>query len=235
MNMPKYKRVLLKLSGEALKNSSEDIIDYEVAQKIALQIKKCIDDGTSFGIVIGGGNIFRGAGKKIERTSADKMGMLATLMNSLAFQSVLEDVGVKTVVMTSLAMPQVADPFNALKAREALDEGKAVIIAGGTGNPYFSTDTASVLRALEIEADAALFAKNVDGVYTADPRKDPNAKKLDEVTYSEILKNDLAVIDLTASAMGKVNGVPVIIFALNEEDSIYRVINGEKMGTVVKN
>ncbi len=233
--MPKYKRVLLKLSGEALKNSSEDIIDYEVAQKIALQIKKCIDDGTSFGIVIGGGNIFRGAGKKIERTSADKMGMLATLMNSLAFQSVLEDVGVKTVVMTSLAMPQVADPFNALKAREALDEGKAVIIAGGTGNPYFSTDTASVLRALEIEADAALFAKNVDGVYTADPRKDPNAKKLDEVTYSEILKNDLAVIDLTASAMGKVNGVPVIIFALNEEDSIYRVINGEKMGTVVKN
>ncbi|MBP5244995.1 MAG: UMP kinase [Clostridia bacterium] len=235
MNMPKYKRVLLKLSGEALKNSSEDIIDYEVAQKIALQIKKCIDDGTSFGIVIGGGNIFRGAGKKIERTSADKMGMLATLMNSLAFQSVLEDVGVKTVVMTSLAMPQVADPFNALKAREALDEGKAVIIAGGPGNPYFSTDTASVLRALEIEADAALFAKNVDGVYTADPRKDPNAKKLDEVTYSDILKNDLAVIDLTASAMGKVNGVPVIIFALNEEDSIYRVINGEKMGTVVKN
>ncbi len=233
--MPKYKRVLLKLSGEALKNSSEDIIDYEVAQKIALQIKKCIDDGTSFGIVIGGGNIFRGAGKKIERTSADKMGMLATLMNSLAFQSVLEDVGVKTVVMTSLAMPQVADPFNALKARETLDEGKAVIIAGGTGNPYFSTDTASVLRALEIEADAALFAKNVDGVYTADPRKDPNAKKLDEVTYSEILKNDLAVIDLTASAMGKVNGVPVIIFALNEEDSIYRVINGEKMGTIVKN
>ena len=233
--MPKYKRVLLKLSGEALKNSSEDIIDYEVAQKLALQIKKCMDGGTSFGIVIGGGNIFRGAGKKIERTSADKMGMLATLMNSLAFQSVLEDVGVKTVVMTSLAMPQVADPFNALKAREALDGGKAVIIAGGTGNPYFSTDTASVLRALEIEADAALFAKNVDGVYTADPRKDPNAKKLDEVTYSDILKNDLAVIDLTASAMGKVNGVPVIIFALNEEDSIYRVINGEKMGTVVKN
>lgn len=233
--MPKYKRVLLKLSGEALKNSSEDIIDYEVAQKIALQIKKCIDDGTSFGIVIGGGNIFRGAGKKIERTSADKMGMLATLMNSLAFQSVLEDVGVKTVVMTSLAMPQVADPFNALKAREALDEGKAVIIAGGTGNPYFSTDTASVLRALEIEADAALFAKNVDGVYTADPKNNPDAKKLDEVTYSEILKNDLAVIDLTASAMGKVNGVPVIIFALNEEDSIYRVINGEKMGTIVKN
>ena len=233
--MPKYKRVLLKLSGEALKNSSEDIIDYEVAQKLALQIKKCMDGGTSFGIVIGGGNIFRGAGKKIERTSADKMGMLATLMNSLAFQSVLEDVGVKTVVMTSLAMPQVADPFNSLKAREALDGGKAVIIAGGTGNPYFSTDTASVLRALEIEADAALFAKNVDGVYTADPRKDPNAKKLDEVTYSDILKNDLAVIDLTASAMGKVNGVPVIIFALNEEDSIYRVINGEKMGTVVKN
>ncbi|MBO4343560.1 MAG: UMP kinase [Clostridia bacterium] len=235
MNMPKYKRVLLKLSGEALKNSSEDIIDYEVAQKLALQIKKCMDGGTSFGIVIGGGNIFRGAGKKIERTSADKMGMLATLMNSLAFQSVLEDVGVKTVVMTSLAMPQVADPFNSLKEREALDGGKAVIIAGGTGNPYFSTDTASVLRALEIEADAALFAKNVDGVYTADPRKDPNAKKLDEVTYSDILKNDLAVIDLTASAMGKVNGVPVIIFALNEEDSIYRVINGEKMGTVVKN
>ena len=233
--MPKYKRVLLKLSGEALKNSSEDIIDYEVAQKLALQIKKCMDGGTSFGIVIGGGNIFRGAGKKIERTSADKMGMLATLMNSLAFQSVLEDVGVKTVVMTSLAMPQVADPFNSLKEREALDGGKAVIIAGGTGNPYFSTDTASVLRALEIEADAALFAKNVDGVYTADPRKDPNAKKLDEVTYSDILKNDLAVIDLTASAMGKVNGVPVIIFALNEEDSIYRVINGEKMGTVVKN
>ncbi len=233
--MPKYKRVLLKLSGEALKNSSDDIIDYEVAQKIALQIKKCHDEGTSFGIVIGGGNIFRGAGKKIERTCADKMGMLATLINSVAFQAVLESVGVKTTVMTSLAMPQVAEPFNSHAAREALDEGKVVIIAGGTGNPFFSTDTAAVLRAAEIHADAALFAKNIDGVYSADPKDNPDAKKLDEITYSEILRNELRVIDLTASAFGRSNDIPVIIFALNEENSIFRVLSGEKMGTVVTN
>ena len=233
--MPKYKRVLLKLSGEALKNSSNSgIIDFEFVSKVAEQIKRCTDEGFSFGIVIGGGNIWRGAGKEIDRTRADHMGMLATVINSLAVQTVLEDTGVPTRVMTALQMNQITEPYIRNKAVSHLEKGRAVIIACGTGNPYFSTDTAAVLRAAEINADVVLFAKNIDGVYTADPKKDPSAKKIDEMTYDDIIHHDLAVIDSTASSFGRDNNLPIIIFGLNEPENIYKAVCGEKIGTIVK-
>ena len=232
--MPKYKRVLLKLSGEALKNSSNSgIIDFEFVSKVAEQIKRCTDEGVSFGIVIGGGNIWRGAGKEIDRTRADHMGMLATVI-SLAVQTVLEDTGVPTRVMTALQMNQITEPYIRNKAVSHLEKGRAVIIACGTGNPYFSTDTAAVLRAAEINADVVLFAKNIDGVYTADPKKDPSAKKIDEMTYDDIIHHDLAVIDSTASSFGRDNNLPIIIFGLNEPENIYKAVCGEKIGTIVK-
>lgn len=233
--MPEYKRVLLKLSGEALKNSSETgIIDFDFVAKVAKQIKRCTDKGVSFGIVIGGGNIWRGAGKTIDRTRADHMGMLATVINSLAVQTVLEENGVPTRVMTALQMNQITEPYIRNKAVSHMEKGRVVIIACGTGNPYFSTDTAAVLRAAEISADVVLFAKNIDGVYTADPKKDPNAKKIDEMTYDDIIHHDLAVIDSTASSFGRDNNLPIIIFGLNEPENIYKAVCGEKIGTIVK-
>lgn len=234
--MPTYKRVLLKLSGEALKNKSEEgIIDFAFASEVAKQIKRCTDEGVSFGIVIGGGNIWRGAGKTIDRTRADHMGMLATVINSLAMQSVLENEGVPTRTMTALQMNQIAEPYIRNKAVSHMEKGRVVIIACGTGNPYFSTDTAAVLRAAEIGADVVLFAKNIDGVYTADPKKDPAAKKLDSMTYDDIIHHDLAVIDSTASSFGRDNKLPILIFGLNDPENIYRAISGEKIGTIVKN
>ena len=234
--MPIYKRVLLKLSGEALKNKSEEgIIDFAFASEVAKQIKRCTDEGVSFGIVIGGGNIWRGAGKTIDRTRADHMGMLATVINSLAMQSVLENEGVPTRTMTALQMNQIAEPYIRNKAVSHMEKGRVVIIACGTGNPYFSTDTAAVLRAAEIGADVVLFAKNIDGVYTADPKKDPAAKKLDSMTYDDIIHHDLAVIDSTASSFGRDNKLPILIFGLNDPENIYRAISGEKIGTIVKN
>lgn len=234
--MIKYKRVLLKLSGEALKNGSKDgIIDFDFVSKVAEQIKRCTDEGVSFGIIIGGGNIWRGAGKAMDRTKADHMGMLATVINSLAFQTALEEVGVPTRVMTALQMNQIAEPYIRNKAVSHLEKGRVVIIGCGTGNPYFSTDTAAVLRAAEIDADVVLFAKNIDGVYTADPKKDPNAKKLEEMTYDDIIHHDLAVIDSTASSFGRDNKLPILIFGLNEPENIYKAVSGEKIGTIVKN
>ena len=234
--MPTYKRVLLKLSGEALKNKSEEgIIDFAFASEVAKQIKRCTDEGVSFGIVIGGGNIWRGAGKTIDRTRADHMGMLATVINSLAMQSVLENEGVPTRTMTALQMNQIAEPYIRNKAVSHMEKGRVVIIACGTGNPYFSTDTAAVLRAAEIGADVVLFAKNIDGVYTADPKKDPAARKLDSMTYDDIIHHDLAVIDSTASSFGRDNKLPILIFGLNDPENIYRAISGEKIGTIVKN
>ena len=234
--MPKYKRVLLKLSGEALKNSSKDgIIDFDFVAKVAKQIKRCTDEGVSFGIVIGGGNIWRGAGKSIDRTRADHMGMLATVINSLAVQTVLEDEGVPARTMTALQMNQITEPYIRNKAVSHMDKGRVVIIACGTGNPYFSTDTAAVLRAAEIGADVVLFAKNIDGVYTADPKKDPTAKKIDEMTYNDIIHHDLAVIDSTASSFGRDNKLPIIIFGLDNPENIYKAVCGEKVGTIVKN
>ena len=234
--MPKYKRVLLKLSGEALKNSSKDgIIDFDFVAKVAKQIKRCTDEGVSFGIVIGGGNIWRGAGKSIDRTRADHMGMLATVINSLAVQTVLEEEGVPARTMTALQMNQITEPYIRNKAVSHMDKGRVVIIACGTGNPYFSTDTAAVLRAAEIGADVVLFAKNIDGVYTADPKKDHTAKKIDEMTYNDIIHHDLAVIDSTASSFGRDNKLPIIIFGLDNPENIYKAVCGEKVGTIVKN
>ena len=232
--MPKYKRVLLKLSGEALMNGSKDgIIDFDFVDTIAKQIKRCTEEGVSFGIVIGGGNIWRGAGKRINRTRADHMGMLATVINSLAVQSVLEENGVETRTMTALQMHQVAEPYIRNRAVSHMDKGRVVIIGCGSGNPYFSTDTAAVLRAAEIGAEIVLFAKNIDGVYTADPKKDPTAKKLDSITYDEIIHHDLTVIDSTASAFGRDNNLPLLLFGLNDPENIYRAVNGDKIGTMV--
>ena len=234
--MPKYKRVLLKLSGEALKNSSKDgIIDFDFVAKVAKQIKRCTDEGVSFGIVIGGGNIWRGAGKSIDRTRADHMGMLATVINSLAVQTVLEEEGVPARTMTALQMNQITEPYIRNKAVSHMEKGRVVIIACGMGNPYFSTDTAAVLRAAEIGADVVLFAQNIDGVYTADPKKDPTAKKIDEMTYNDIIHHDLAVIDSTASSFGRDNKLPIIIFGLDNPENIYKAVCGEKVGTIVKN
>ena len=232
--MPKYNKVLLKLSGEALLNGKKDgIIDFEFVDTLAKQIKRCVDDGVSMGIVIGGGNIWRGAGKEINRTRADHMGMLATVINSLAVQSVLEDNGVDARTMTALQMNQVAEPYIRNKAVTHMQKGRVVIIACGSGNPYFSTDTAAVLRAAELGAEVVLFAKNIDGVYSADPKKDPTAVKYDEMKYDDIIHNDLAVIDSTASTFGRDNKLPILIFGLNDPENIYRAVNGESLGTIV--
>lgn len=232
--MPKYKRVVLKLSGEALMKSGKDgIIDFDFVDSIAKQIKRCVDEGVSFGIIIGGGNIWRGAGKKINRTRADHMGMLATVINSLAVQSTLEQNGVDARTMTALAMNQVAEPYIRNKAVSHMNKGRVVIIACGSGNPYFSTDTAAVLRAAELDAEVVLFAKNIDGVYTADPKKDPTAKKLDQISYDDIIHHDLAVIDSTASAFGRDNNLPLLLFGLDNPENIYKAVCGEAIGTIV--
>ncbi len=232
--MIKYKKVVLKLSGEALmKDGEHGIIDFDFVDTIAKQIKRCVNEGVSFGIIIGGGNIWRGAGKRMNRTRADHMGMLATVINSLAMQSVLEDNGVETRTMTALQMNQVAEPYIRNKAVSHMDKGRVVIIACGSGNPYFSTDTAAVLRAAELGAEIVLFAKNIDGVYTADPKKDANAKKLDSISYADILHHDLTVIDSTASAFGRDNNLPILLFGLDDPENIYKAVTGEKIGTVV--
>ena len=232
--MIKYKKVVLKLSGEALmKDGQHGIIDFDFVDTIAKQIKRCVDEGVSFGIIIGGGNIWRGAGKRMNRTRADHMGMLATVINSLAMQSVLEDNGVETRTMTALQMNQIAEPYIRNRAVSHMDKGRVVIIACGSGNPYFSTDTAAVLRAAELGAEIVLFAKNIDGVYTADPKKDANAKKLDSISYADILHHDLTVIDSTASAFGRDNNLPILLFGLDDPENIYKAVTGEKIGTVV--
>ena len=236
--MPKYKRVLLKLSGEALApdNRDEGILNFDFINEIAVQIKKCIDDGTQVAIVIGGGNIWRGAkGIQVTRSRSDNMGMLATTINSLAVKTGLENAGVECEVMSALPMDKIAEYYTSEKAIKYLKCGKAVIVSGGSGNPYFSTDTAAVLRAAELECDASLFAKNIDGIYTADPKTDPSAKKLDKLTYTEIIDNNLKAIDLTAAAFGRENHIPLVVFGLKENDSIVRVCAGERLGTVISN
>ena len=234
--MPKYKRILLKLSGEALSAGADGILNFDFIEKVAEKIKECADQGAQIAIVVGGGNIWRGkTGTQITRSRSDHIGMLATTINSLAMQTGLENAGLPAVTMTAIPMIQIAEPYVRDKAVEHLENGKAVIVACGTGSPFFSTDTAAVLRAVELDADAALFAKNIDGVYTADPRKDPNAKKLDTVSYNDILKNDLAVIDSTAAAMGRENNLPILLFGLNEPENIVSAVMGEKIGTIVSN
>ncbi|APU71212.1 uridylate kinase [Companilactobacillus crustorum] len=234
----KYKRVILKVSGEALAGEKGFGINPPVIKKIAEQIKSVHDLGVQVAIVCGGGNIWRGetgAEMGMDRAQADYMGMMATVMNGLALQDGLEHIGVPTRVQTSIEMRQVAEPYIRRKAVRHLEKGRVVIFAGGTGNPYFSTDTTSVLRAAEIEADVILMAKNnVDGVYTADPKKDPNAKKYSELSQLDIINKNLGVMDTTASSLSMDNNIPLIVFNLNKPENIKKVVQGENIGTIIK-
>ncbi|MCQ2323364.1 MAG: UMP kinase [Paludibacteraceae bacterium] len=232
-----YKRILLKLSGESLMGKQGYGIDSDRLSAYARQIKAIADKGVQIGIVIGGGNIFRGlsgAQKGFDRVKGDQMGMLATVINSLALSSALEDVGQKVRVLTSVRMEPIGDFYNKPKALRLFEKGNVVILAGGTGSPYFTTDTASALRAIEIEADVMLKGTRVDGVYTADPEKDPTATKFDEITYDEVLSRGLKVMDLTAITMCKENNMPIYVFDMDTEGNLLKVINGERIGTLVK-
>lgn len=234
MTDAKYKRVLLKLSGEALSAGDKGILDFDFIAKIADVLKKCISEGVEIGIIVGAGNIWRGRqGGKMDRVRADSMGMLATTINALALQDTFIQNGLDTVVMTAVEMNAFADRYTTRDAVKALGEGKVVIFGAGLGAPYFSTDTAAVLRAAEIEADAVLMAKNIDGVYSADPMRDPTAVKYDEITYKEILKNELKALDLTATTFCMDNDIKVYAFELKDPMNIYRVIKGEKIGTEI--
>ena len=234
MAMTKYKRVLLKLSGEALSANADGILNFEFISEIAQVIKKCLAQGVEVAVIVGAGNIWRGRqGGKMDRVRADSMGMLATTINSLALQDTFIQEGIDAVVMSAVEMSAYADKYTARDAVKALEDGKVVIFAGGLGAPYFSTDTAAVLRAAEIEADAVLMAKNIDGVYSADPKKDPTAKRYDEITYSEVLEKGLKALDLTATTFCMDNGIKAYAFELKDPMNIYRVIKGEKIGTEI--
>ncbi|CAJ1002466.1 MULTISPECIES: UMP kinase [Bacillales] len=238
MPLPAYKRVVLKLSGEALAGELGYGIDPKVIFSIANQIKEIVELGVQVAVVVGGGNIWRGlsgSSKGMDRATADYMGMLATVMNSLALQDGLEKVNVPTRVQTSIEMRQVAEPYIRRRAIRHLEKKRVVIFAAGTGNPYFSTDTTAALRAAEIEAEVILMAKNkVDGVYSADPSIDPAAVKYDELTFLEVLNKGLGVMDSTASSLCMDNNIPLIVFNISEEGNIRRAVMGEKIGTLVK-
>jgi uridylate kinase len=236
MEQPKYRRVLLKISGEALAGDDKYGLNFDVLNTVAAAIKECCEAGAQIGLVVGGGNIWRGVKNgsgKIERTRADQMGMLATTINALALCDVLEQHGVKAQVQTAIDMLRIAEPFTQRGAVRQLEEGGVVIFACGSGSPYFSTDTAAALRAAEIHADALLLAKNIDGVYDADPAKVPDAKKFDEISYAEVLRRGLGVMDTTATALAMDNNIPVVVFALKDPGNIKRVLMGEKLGTYV--
>ena len=237
MAEPQYKRVLLKVSGEALAGDASRGLDFDVIGKVCDVIKKCTQAGVQVGIVVGGGNFWRGlkdGGDRMERTRADHMGMLATAINCLAIADVLEQKGVDVRVQTAIEMRSVAEPYIRSKAIRHLEKGRVVIFGCGTGNPFFSTDTGAVLRAAEIGADAILLAKNIDGVYSADPAKDPTAVKYDAITYDEVLARHLAVMDTTATSLSMDNHIPVQVFALKDPQNILRVVMGEPIGTIVK-
>ena len=231
----KWNRVLLKLSGEALAGPKKTGFDEDTVKEVARQVKISVDAGVEVGIVIGGGNFWRGKnGYKMERVTSDYMGMLATIMNSLAIKDALEAKGVKAVVQTSMTMVQVADTFTKRDAERCFNEGAVVIFGGGTGLPYFSTDSAAALRAAEIGADVILVAKTIDGVYSADPKIDPNAIKYTEITYDEVLNKDLKVMDASAIAVCRDNNIPLFVFALQDTENIVRAAKGENIGTIVK-
>jgi uridylate kinase len=229
---------VLKVSGESLAGQTGYGIDAEMVSSIAEQVKEVVEMNVEVAIVVGGGNIWRGiagSAKGIDRATADYMGMLATVMNSLALQDALEQIGVPTRVQTSIAMQQIAEPYIRRRAIRHLEKGRVVIFAAGTGNPFFSTDTTAALRAAEIEAEVILMAKNkVDGVYSADPFKDANARKYDELTYLDVLNQNLGVMDSTASSLCMDNNIPLIVFSITEKGNIKRVVMGEKIGTIVK-
>ena len=236
--MAKYKRILLKLSGESLMGKQNYGIDVERLNDYARQIKEVHEMGVQIGIVIGGGNIFRGlsgAGKGSDRVKGDQMGMCATVINSLALSSALGAVGVKTKVLTAIRMEPIGEFYNKWRAIELLEQGNVVIMSGGTGNPFFTTDTGSSLRGIEIEADVMLKGTRVDGIYTADPEKDPTATKFSEITYNEIYNRGLKVMDLTATTMCKENNLPIIVFDMDTVGNLKKVMSGENIGTLVHN
>ncbi|MCD8200691.1 MAG: UMP kinase [Clostridia bacterium] len=233
---PKYGRILIKLSGEALAGPEGHGLNENVIAKVVDQLAEVHGMGVQIGLVIGGGNFWRGRdGKNMDRTTADHMGMLATVMNSLAMMDALEKKGVSTRVQTALTMTNVAEPYILRKAINHFEKGRIVIMACGTGNPYCSTDTAAALRACEIQADLLMMAKNIDGIYDSDPRTNPDAKKYGHINYLDIIKDDIKAMDATAATMCMENNIPVVAFGLDEENSIVRVVCGETMGTVIDN
>lgn len=232
---PKYKRILLKVSGEALAGENKTGLNDATIGAITDKIKECVDLGVQIAIVVGGGNFWRGrTGENMDRTRADHMGMLATTLNCLAVADSLEQRGVEVRVQTAIEMRAIAEPYIRNKAIRHFEKGRVVIFGCGTGNPFFSTDTGAVLRAAEIEADVILLAKNIDGVYDADPAKVADAKKFDAITYDDVLAKHLGVMDSTATSLSMDNHIPIIVFALSDPENIYRAVMGERIGTIVK-
>ncbi len=230
----KYKRVLLKLSGEALAGEQKTGVDVETVGKICDKVKEIVEMGVEVAIVVGGGNFWRGRnGHQMERTTADYMGMLATAMNGLALQDALEARGVFTRVQTAIEMREIAEPFIQRKAEKHLRRGRVVVFACGTGHPYFTTDTAAVLRATEIKADIILLGKAIDAVYSDDPKQNPSATKYEKISYMEVLEKNLKVMDSTATAMCRDNNMPLLVFGIADPENIVRAVKGEKIGTIV--
>jgi uridylate kinase len=233
----KYKRILLKLSGEALNGGDKSqVINPDILEQYAKAVKTVVETGCEVAIVIGGGNIYRGAAQKsgIDRSQGDYMGMLATVINGMSIQSALESEGVKTRLLSAIKMEQIAEPFIRRRAIRHLEKGRVVIFGAGTGNPYFSTDSGGALRAVEIGADVLLKGTSVDGVYSDDPRKNPKATKYDEISFDEVIGKGLKVMDMTAFTLCKENKLPIIVFDMNQENNLLNLVNGEKIGTLVK-
>lgn len=232
----RYKRILLKISGEALAGSKGTGLDFDTLENIAKVVKECNDAGVQIAIVVGGGNFWRGrSGGNMDRTRADHMGMLATVINSLAMQSALEAVGVPARVQTAIEMRQIAEPYIRGKADRHMEKGRVVIFGCGTGNPFFSTDTAAALRAVEIDAEAIFLAKKVDAVYDSDPAINPDAKRFDSLSYIDVLNKGLGVMDSTATSLCMDNNIPILVFGIEDPQNIIRVLEGEKIGTIVSN
>ena len=232
---PKYKRVLIKVSGEAMAGEQKQGINEEMTTKTAKMLKEVVDAGVQVAVVVGGGNFWRGrSSEKMNRASADCLGMMATIMNALALQEALEAEGVSTVVQTAIQMPQVAEVYNRRRALFHLEKGRVVIFGGGTGSPFFSTDTTASLRAAEVEAEVILMAKNIDAVYSDDPNKNPDAVRYTHLTHAEVLEKDLKVMDGTAAAMCRDNNIAIHVFGLAEENGIMRAICGEEIGTIIE-
>ncbi len=237
MEKPKYRRIMLKLSGEALAGERGFGLDHEVVQGIAQQIQEVVKLGTEVAVVVGGGNFWRGAkasAQGIDRATADYIGMLSTVMNALVLQDAFEKIGMETRVLTAIEMREVAEPYIRRRAIRHLEKGRVVIFGAGTGNPFFSTDTAAALRAIEVEAEIILKATKVDGVYEKDPVLDPQAKKFDDLKFIEVLNKRLGVMDSTATSLCMDNNIPIVVFNLNEFGNIKRIVMGEKIGTLVK-
>lgn len=232
----KYKRILLKLSGEALMGEKQYGIDTDKLNEYSQEIKKVVDQGCEVAIVIGGGNIFRGvsgAAKGMDRVQGDYMGMLATIINGMALQGALEQIGIKTRLQTAIEMDKIAEPFIKRRAVRHLEKGRVVIFGAGTGNPYFTTDTAATLRAIEIGADVILKGTRVDGIYDSDPEKNNNAVKFNTLSFDEVIEKNLKVMDMTAFTLSQENNLPIIVFDMNKQDNLLKIVSGESIGTMV--